>query len=441
MRKKFHQPTNQQGEKMIRQTVLPFKVEKTQDTIMAHSGLALFGEFTIGSGVLELADDYLPSPGSSVGYTPSEYLFPLVLMLNGGGRSLEDMRVIREDEGLREVLKIQKIPSTDAIGDWLRRKGVNGGLGDLEKVQQALLKQGMKKDGMKGYTLDIDATGIEAEKESARMTYKGFKGYMPIVGHLAENGLVVADEFRQGNESPGARNLEFIKQCISSMPKGKKIKYLRADSAAYQASIINFCEEKGIQFAIGADLDEAVQEAIRKIPHDQWRPYKNGYIAQTVHCMNKTEKAFRLIVIRRPYQRNLFGEEDASVKYTVMATNRTDASQEVVRWYNQRGEHSENRIKELKIGFGMERMPCGQFEANAVFFKIGILAYNLFRLFVLKVLDKSWHRHQVQTIRWRLYHIAGKIVYHQNQIFLKLHRRFFNLFNDIRLRIWEFAKT
>jgi hypothetical protein len=125
----------------------------------------------------------------------------------------------------------------------------------------------------------------------------------------------------------------------------------------------------------------------------------------------------------------------------VIATNRTDSSQEVIRWYNQRGEHSENRIKELKIGFGMERMPCGQFEANAVFFKIGILAYNLFRLFVLNVLDESWQRHQVQTIRWRLYHIAGKIVYHKNQIFLKLHRRFYHLFNDIRLRIWEFAKT
>ena len=426
---------------MIRQTVLSFKVEKTEDTITAHSGLSLLGEFAAGSGLLKLADEYLPNPGSSVGYKPSEYIFPLVLMLNGGGRSLEDIRVIRQDEGLREVLNIQKIPSTDAIGDWLRRIGVNGGLCDLEKVEQALIKQGMKKDGIKEYTLDIDATGIEAEKESARITYKGFKGYMPIIGHLAENGLVVADEFRQGNESPGARNLEFIKRCIRNMPQGKKVKYLRADSAAYQASIINFCEGKGIQFAIGADLDEAVQEAIKKIPQDQWRAYKKGYIAHTVHSMNKTEKAFRLVVIRRPYQKNLFTEEEPGIKYTVIATNRADSSEDVIGWYNQRGEHSENRIKELKIGFGMERMPCGQFEANAVFFKIGILAYNLFRLFVLKVLDKSWHRHQVQTIRWRLYHIAGKIVYHQNQIFLKLHRRFFNLFNDIRLRIWEFAKT
>jgi len=246
---------------------------------------------------------------------------------------------------------------------------------------------------------------------------------------------------REGNVVPAARNLEFIKHCIKQMPKGKKIKYLRADSAAYQADIINFCEEKGIQFAIGADLDQAVLQAIEKIPQGDWKEYKNGYIAETVHSMNKTKNAFRLIVIRRPYQRNLFTEEEPSIKYVVISTNRTESAEYVVGWYNQRGEHSENRIKDLKIGFGMERMPCGQFEANAVFFRIGVLAYNLFRLFVLKALDKSWHRRQVQTIRWRLYQIAGKIVYHSNEISLKLNRRFCSLFKDIRLRIWEFANT
>ncbi|MGA1864835.1 MAG: hypothetical protein ACMUHX_07200 [bacterium] len=44
-------------------------------------------------------------------------------------------------------------------------------------------------------------------------------------------------------------------------------------------------------------------------------------------------------------------------KYFVISTNRTESAEYVVSWYNQRGEHSENRIKDLKIGFGMERMP------------------------------------------------------------------------------------
>jgi hypothetical protein len=79
---------------------------------------------------------------------------------------------------------------------------------------------------------------------------------------------------------------------------------------------------------------------------------------------------------RRPVQRDLFQEEDPALRYFAIASNRQESAEETVAWYNARGEHSENRIKELKGGFGMERMPCGELEANAVFFRIGALAYN-----------------------------------------------------------------
>jgi len=376
---------------MIRQTILPFKIEMTRDLITPHAGLTLLGEFAVGLGFLQSIDKYLPKPGSGAGYNPSEYTFPLILMLNGGGQSLEDTRQIRTDEGLKEILPLERIPSSDAFGDWLRSMGINAGLYGLEKVNRKLLKLGMKYDGIKAYTLDIDATGIVAEKQSAKMTYKGFKGYMPIVGHIAENGLVLGDEFREGNVAPATRNLDFIKYCARQMPKGKRIAFLRSDSAAYQAEIVNYCEQNRIQFAIGADCDEAVLKAIGAIPDKDWVPYKNGYITETIHSMNKTKEAFRLIVIRRTYQSNIFAQEEMNVKYTVIATNKIESSEEVVTWYNQRGDRSENRIKELKIGFGMERMPCGQFEANAVFFRVGVLAYNIFRLFILKILSTSWH--------------------------------------------------
>ena len=426
---------------MIKQTVLPFKLEVTKDLITPHAGLALLGEFAVGLGVLKALDKNLPAPGSGAGYRASEHILPLLLMLNGGGRSLEDLRQIRDDPGLREVLGLSRMPSSDATGDWLRRSGVNGSLEGLAAVNRKALKRGLRYDGIKGYTLDIDATGIEAEKESARMTYKGYPGYMPIVGHLAENGLVLGDEFRQGNEAPASGNLEFIKYCRKQLPGSKDIKAFRADSAAYQAEIINYCDANGIEYAIGADLDQAVVRQIKSLGSCDWKAYQNGFIAETVHCMNKTKKAFRLVVIRRPVQGKLFGETDETEKFKVIATNRTEDVEQVVQWYNQRGQCSENRIKELKIGFGMERMPCGQFEANAVFFRIGVLAYNVGRLFVLRTLDKSWHRHQVQTLRWKLYESAGKIVFHGRDVWLKVRRHLHALFSQIRLKSWEFANS
>lgn len=31
----------------------------------------------------------------------------------------------------------------------------------------------------------------------------------------------------------------------------------------------------------------------------------------------------------------------------------------------------------MSIGIGMEQMPCGEFEANAMYFSIGVLTHNL----------------------------------------------------------------
>jgi len=160
-------------------------------------------------------------------------------MQNGGG-SPEGLRPIRKDTGLRELLKLERMPSSDAAGDFLRRSFSNGGLEGLGEVNRRILRRGLKHDGVKGCTLDIDATAIKAAKRLAHWTYKGFEGYLPMAGHLAENGLIVGDAFRQGNEAPASGNLEFIRYCQRQLPKGKKITALRADSASYQAEIFNY---------------------------------------------------------------------------------------------------------------------------------------------------------------------------------------------------------
>ena len=63
------------------QTVLPFKLAATDESLTAHGGLALFGEYLRAMGVSGLINHELPGPGSVVGYSPSVHDLPLVLML------------------------------------------------------------------------------------------------------------------------------------------------------------------------------------------------------------------------------------------------------------------------------------------------------------------------------------------------------------------------
>jgi len=420
---------------MLNQTVLPFKLESTSEQLTAHAGLALFGEFCAAMKLSEQVNCHLPSPGSAKGFRPSVYVQPLVLMLHGGGRSLEDIRMLANDDGLPPLLDMT-IPSADATGNWLRRMGSGAGLDGLQSVKNKHLKWAMKRETEKYFTLDVDASQVVAAKREARKTYKNEKGYMPMLGHLAENGLIVHEEFREGNVTPATRNREFIQECKANMPKGKRIARLRADSAAYQADIINDCEKDHVSFAIAAKKDLAVKATIAAIPESAWKPYSDGEIASTVHCMEDTPKAFTLVVFRKGRQLSL-DKDEPEWFYHAVATNRTDSPAAVMDWYRMRGEHSENRIKELKIGFGMERMPCGQFAANAMFFRIGAMAYNLFVMFKTYTLPDKWGNYQVQTVRWCLYQIPARITRHARSLWMKVSTAYNGLFRDIRRKCYQ----
>lgn len=411
--------------KNIPRTILKFQVEKTTEDITSRFGLAIYSEAFRAIGGYAESKRALPKPLSNRGYQPSSFLEPLILMLIGGGRALEDIREIKNDRALRRVAKLEKIPSPNAIASWLTKIGTNH-MDKLESVNETIRDEVLMEDDREDYTLDVDATSIESDKREAKMTYKGFTGYMPMLGFLAEWDLCLCDEFREGNESPGSKAVEFLDKCLEAMPESKRIARLRSDSAWYQSAIFNRCEELGIIFTITADQDDSVKRAIKCIDEKSWAKLKDedGFdtgreYSETVHCMNGTDKSFRLIVQRwrNSKQQDIFNPEKFG--YYVIATNSEDAADKVILFHNKRG-NSENYNKELKCGIGMERMPRGDFNANACFFRIGTIAYNLFIATKRLFMGGEWIKKQISTIRWRFIQIAGKVVKHGRKLILKL---------------------
>jgi len=414
---------------MIQQSVFSFKIETTKERLTAHGGLALMAEFNHGIGLRDLTDRYLPGPGSNRGFDPSVMVDAVVLMLQGGGRSLEDLRELKDEEGLMKLVGRDGIPEPDTLGDWLRRMGdpKSGqvGLEGLDRVRDKINERVLRRDGIGEYTLDADATEIIGEKADALYTYNGNKGYMPMLGFLYETCVCLLDEFREGNVAPAFGQKEFYLQCKRRMPGGKRIGYYRGDSASYQAGLLNQLEEDGVIYGITVDQDKAVKSAIGLIAGGAWREPGRGCgyeIAETVHCMNGTKKAFRLVVKRAIRRQGELFEKEGGYFYHAVATNWLEGEknmEEVLKWHNQRGQ-AENFNKELKIGLGMERLPCGQTYANAVFFRIGVLAYNLFIGFKRLSCPASWMKHTITTFRWKMVQVAGRIVKHAGEMVLKL---------------------
>ena len=428
--------------------ILPYKLTTTKDQLTSRAGLLLPAQLMETLSLSDHIDQNFPQPRSNRGFKPSMFIQTLMLMQHDNSFHLDDVRHLKEDNALRTVLGLKNIPSATTIGDWLRRTSKHQSINMAwEAVNKRLLKSALHN--CKHITLDIDATEIIANKADAQWTYKSNQGYMPMVGHIAQTGQVVACDFRDGNQSPNSENLEFIIQCQKALPDECIVQYLRIDAAGYQVKIIEHCDKSKINYAIRATMSNVIKEAITASKETDWQPMlnKKGAVIKgqdtfrTVHCIGDYEKPFTLIIQRKRIKGQAELEFDATQQceeiinkgyiYRAIATNRdTLTDSEIVHWYNQRGEDSENRIKELKLDFGGDTLPCSDKDANALYFNIAALSYNLFAL-MRALLPEKLAYHRVITIRWRLYAIAAKVVKTGRQFYVKVSRRHRKLLAEV----------
>ena len=403
------------------------KLEHTDERLTRRTGLILINRFGEKISLPQKIDRAFRSPGSNRGLPAREYVLSLAEMLIDGATCLEDIRMFENDEAYKEMAEIKHYPTSDAFGDWLRRHGgADGERRMWNGVLSPLLQSGMVGRGS-DQILDIDGTLIEADKGDAAMTYKGFRGYHPLVGGCVEQGLFAGSLFQQGNLSPQEGLVDFIIQCRNNVPG--TFSTVRSDSAAFNRQVINHCVENNLRFSITADRDTAVMEAITTIPENDWIEGKTadgasptGYqVAETVHSLQGTPTAFRLVAkrTRRTDQHDLF---DGPYKYWIIATNipfKEKDTQAIIHFQNGRGEF-EKMIGELKHHYGLDHMPCGQFDANCLYFTIGILAFTLVQLLKRDYFGPDWKKKSVRSLRYYWLHVPSRIVSHARYIVAKV---------------------
>ena len=432
--------------------ILNYKLDTTKELLTSRIGLLATAHTINTLNLSNVIDKHFPALGSNRALKASIFINTLVLSQHEGGKCLDDVTHIAKDKALGMLIN-QQTPTTQAIGTWLRRLGKdNQGIKALSKINKTLLSAALCN--CKNITLDIDASEVIANKTSAQWTYKGNKGYMPMVGHIAQTSQIVATDFRQGNTSPAKDNLEFIKHCQKALPKGVKVNKLRIDGAGYQAGIIDFCFDKNIGFAIRAKMCKSLKDIIID-KNNNWQALRNKdgktIKAQETfrmqHFIGKDGSVFDLVVQRKLIKgqsemdlgvdiNNAINDSDQSLAigeyvYRAIATNLKDLTDsEIIHFYNQRGEDSENRIKELKNDFGARQMPCADFNANALYFDICSLSYNLFAL-MRQLLPLEFANKRAKYVRHRLYAIAAKVVQHGRQVIVKCQAQYYDLLNQV----------
>jgi hypothetical protein len=405
----------------MQKRIKPIKIIRSKEKLSNRIGVSLIEELVRKFKLRETIDKEYGKPGSNRGILASDYIMTLVYMFVDGALHLEDVRHLMSDEAFQEMLTDMKLPTSDAIGDWLRKHGGKSSETKIFRVIKQLLS-GLSKQGE---ILDIDATIIESDKGDSQKTYKGTYGYQPLLGIISENGIVVGSDFREGNVSPQRGLVEFIKGCRKNYPQS--IKMVRSDSAGWQKEVVDYCQEEGLFYTITTDQTEGLLEAIKSIPEEAWTRsidkdgIKEDYeVAETEYRFGSKKRTVRIAVKRTKLKRqyDLF----LNYSYWIVATNLSKEvydSQAIIELHQGRGL-MEKKIGELKNQLNLDKVPCGQFDANCLYFTVGLLAYNLLQMLKYIGLPQEDHNKSVKTLRYQLLKLAGKVVFHARYLIVQI---------------------
>lgn len=231
------------------------------------------------------------------------------------------------------------------------------------------------------YTLDYDVVVIPTEKHDCEYTYKKYKGYSPAVCFI--NQIPVSVEGRSGNTAPAAdmkRSLKFSLDLLKE--KNIHTNRLRSDAAAYQKSVIEYIDGKGMEFFIRAVNSPRLYKGIEFF---NWQKVEINSVPYELTSVNYTpfdgKKSYRIVVSRRldvqKADKNNF-TDDNSIYRTIITNNYSMSDREVVEFYNQRGAIEKN-FDMLLNDFNWKRMPFSFLAQNTVFWLIGALASILYR--------------------------------------------------------------
>ena len=127
--------------------------------------------------------------------------------------------------------------------------------------------------------LEHDGTIIESATRSAAMTCQGTRGYQPSRVLWAEQDLIVADEFRDGNVPAGCDVLRVVRRAFDALPETAEQIYYRADSASYNHELLNWLREKQdgrprAIFAVSADMSPQLKETVLAV--EDWHAGSNS---------------------------------------------------------------------------------------------------------------------------------------------------------------------
>jgi hypothetical protein len=300
-----------------------------------------------------------------------------------------------------------------------------------------------------GLVVDIDATIVvcHSEKEQAAATFKSTFGYHPILAFLDNSGEFLAGLLRPGNAGANTAvdHITVLDAALAQIPDEHRhgvALLVRADGAGCSKAFLAHVRGLGQQgvlteFSVGWAVTDRERDAISRVPARAWtdaldadgRPRDGAAVAELTGLLpagtlHDYPAGTRILIRReRPHpgaQLSVFEHHDGW-RYQCIATDTPVGQLAFLDARHRAHARVEDRIRCGK-DTGLGRFPSRTFAINTAWLTAVMLAVDLIAWTQTILLhdQPALARAEPKTLRYRLLHVAGRIVRGGRRLRLRL---------------------
>lgn len=418
-------------------------------------------------------------PDHDPDYDRGQVLIDLALVQLAGGQTIGDFQALAH---LHQV--IGSVPSTPTVwrslneADGLQVARIHQATCRFRRLWWGMLASrpggfpwlrvaGRELTGITVIDLDASVVLVSSEaKENSKPTYKGGVGYVPNLATCDNVDDVLVIDPRPGNatSNDAADNIAALNAAVAAIPGTYRRKVLvRLDGAGFSHKLLEHIAAGGgikgrrWEFSVGWACTDREIDAIDKTPKAVWQNgidqdgtlLEDTWVADITGLLDLsewTEKVPNLRIIAR--------DEPLHAKYTKRASDRekargrryqliaVNAVAGQVAWLDARHRshvHVEADVKQAKA-IGMNRWPSRHWKINVAWIAVVAMAGSLLAAFRhLCLPDGDLRKASIQTLRFRLFEVPGRLTRGQRKIWLHL-RADWPWTTDL-VTIWQAIKT
>lgn len=402
--------------------------------VVGHAGAWLLCDLADALGLMRgLSAAMAPTKQRRRGHDRGRVLVDLAVMLADGGETISDLAVLRDQPSLfGEVASLATAWRTlEAVDD--------DALARINMARAHARARAWAAGADPGfYVIDFDATLVTAhsEKEQAAPTYKRGFGFHPLTAYLDATGEALAAKLRPGNaaSNTAADHVEVLDLALAQLPIDPHTHEViaRADSAGLTYGFIDACRARGVRFAVGRDLTEAVRTACLSVPTRRWLSAisadggderDGAQVAEITDLLDLSRwpDGTRAIVRREqphPGAQLTFTDIDGH-RFQVFITDLDDPDIAYLEALHRGRGRAEKRICDAK-DTGLANLPSASFAINAAWVTLVLVAQDLLAWTKLLCLDGELARAEPKRLRYTLLHAAAIIVRSGRRVRLRI---------------------